>query len=682
MAPFSRSIPLGGASKIAVLGNNRSCHYARHWLGLLGCAPKSSPCADGIVIVDGEAGPQDPFPDGVSVVRLWDFQVGFAGNGHLASAVSGAAAVIGYPGQPGVSLPADMPEKWCAAYGVILALAELWQRSLGVRQTATEYDVSSADVLRAFSLQNSGDAAERARTWRRNGRVCVEHGGIFPMGFFACQDGYVALLGRSRRDWRHIRKAIGDPDWTQEPAFEDPFAIAKDSAEADRLLEETLRQFGRDELLQRGLAEGAVIAPVYSAAEAAARDIFRDRFFVDSEPSMPFTIDTLGASDTAATPDRVFDAEDGPLAGLRCLELCWVWSGPMVCQILADLGAEVIKVETPKRFDLYRTRGLETQRGLMDERTRIESSIYFHSLNRNKVGLSLDLKQEEGLSIAKSLIGDSDLVIENFTVGTMERLGLSRDVLSEANSRIVQLSMSGPGRGSAVEELRSYGLVLSALGGAEILIEEEGQFLGSPTFSLSDPNAAVFGAMAAIAGALSARENGRGMAIDLSQIEAAATLVTAPVPPSSTRDAMVETADGAIVATSVPNDSPAEALDFAGMTREQLVRNCEIVGGQTAVFRELDQSEDATEFADCFAWLPSHHSYTGDEMLVAAPWRESGARADVRKPAPLLGEGDRYVLGDLLSFSEAEIVRLTESGIVGVPDLAQPAPPKRKKANA
>ena len=144
---------------------------------------------------------------------------------------------------------------------------------------------------------------------------------------------------------------------------------------------------------------------------------------------------------------------------------------------------------------------------------------------------------------------------------------------------------------------------------------------------------------------------------------------------------MVETADGAIVATSVPNDSPAEALDFAEMTRDQLVRNCEIVGGQTAVFRELDQSEDATEFADCSAWLPSHHSYTGDEMLVAAPWRESGARAAVRKPAPLLGEGDRYVLGDLLSFSEAEIVRLTESGIVGVPDLAQPAPPKRKKAN-
>ena len=75
--------------------------------------------------MDGEAGSRASYPRGVSVIRLWDFQVGFAGNGVLASAISGAAAAIGYPGRPGVPLPADMPEKWCAAYGVIIALAEL-----------------------------------------------------------------------------------------------------------------------------------------------------------------------------------------------------------------------------------------------------------------------------------------------------------------------------------------------------------------------------------------------------------------------------------------------------------------------------------------------------------------------------------------------------------------------------
>ena len=81
----------------------------------------------------------------------------------------------------------------------------------------------------------------------------------------------------------------------------------------------------------------------------------------------------------------------------------------------------------------------------MDERTRIESSIYFHSLNRNKVGLALDLKQAQGVAIMKRLASTSELLIENFTVGTMERLGLGAEALAEANPALVQFSMSGPG---------------------------------------------------------------------------------------------------------------------------------------------------------------------------------------------------------------------------------------------
>ena len=366
-------------------------------------------------------------------------------------------------------LPVDMPEKWCGAYGVILALAELWRRRNGQLTARPRYDVSAADILRAFCLQNAGDHDETVRRWRRNGRFCVEHGGIFPMGFFACRDGHVAILGRSRRDWRNIRAAIGDPDWAKADAFENPFAIAQESAAADTLLEASLAAFTRDELLQRGLASGAVIAPVYSQAEALERGVFRDDFVTDDGPAMPFLVDHAGASIRAgreSEPPPVA-AIDAPLAGMRCIELCWVWSGPMVGQILADLGAEVIKVEAPERFDLYRTRGLETKRGKMDERTRIESSIYFHSLNRNKVGLALDLKQAQGVAIMKRLASTSELLIENFTVGTMDRLGLGAEALAEANPALVQFSMSGPGRGSAVQDLRSYGLVLSALAGAE-----------------------------------------------------------------------------------------------------------------------------------------------------------------------------------------------------------------------
>lgn len=96
--------------------------------------------------------------------------------------------------------------------------------------------------------------------------------------------------------------------------------------------------------------------------------------------------------------------------------------------------------------------------------------------------------------------------------------------MAAANPSLIQLSMSGPGRGSSVEQLRSYGLVLSALAGAETHIMSKGEFVGSPTFSISDPNAATFAVLATLAAALKARETGAGLAVDLSQIEAAATL--------------------------------------------------------------------------------------------------------------------------------------------------------------
>ena len=198
--------------------------------------------------------------------------------------------------------------------------------------------------------------------------------------------------------------------------------------------------------------------------------------------------------------------------------------------------------------------------------------------------------------MVKDLIRESDVLLENFTVGTMERIGLGPEVLAAANPAITHLAMSGPGRGSSVEALRSYGLVLSALAGAEATITEDGRFMGSPTFSLSDPNAAIFGAIAGLASALAARETGAGGSLDLSQIEAAATLAgAAPRGP--------ETA---------PSGAPV---------------------------RDLWDTDAAPEFADCSGWVAADHPVSGETRLVAAPWRVDGARPPVRLPAPRLGDG-------------------------------------------
>ena len=544
-------------------GAGRAGRYADIWLAMVGARTE-------------HGGP---------VIGLHDFQVGIEGTGADASMVAGAASAIGYPEGPGIPLPADMPEKWCGLFGAILALAEAWGGGDGRQR---RYDVSAADIIRAFSLQNCIHPDERRRLWKRNGRICVEHGGIFPMGFFPCADGHVALLGRSRRDWRQIAEAVGSPAWAGEPGFADPFALALDSAEADRLLTATLRNRSRGELMANGVAEGAVVAPVFDYAEALSHGIFRTGF---EHPAMPFLVEGTGHGRPPSRSGRSGSA--GPLEGLTVIELCWVWSGPMVGQILADLGAEVVKIEVPHRFDLYRTRGKEHLRGKMEETVRLESSLYFHSLNRNKTGMAIDLKTPPGHARMLDLVSDADLLIENFTVGTMDRLELGREVLAAANPSLVALSMSGPGRGSAVERLRSYGLVLSALSGAESLIRDgNGEFLGSPTFSISDPNAASFGALAALS-ALVARDNDNvGRAVDLSQIEAAATLAATP--------------------TVGPERDPAA----------QLV--------------ELADTDTSPVFADCPGWIDGEHPVTGAERLVAAPWRVDGVRPPFRKSAPML----------------------------------------------
>ena len=324
----------------------------------------------------------------------------------------------------------------------------------------------------------------------------------------------------------------------------------------------------------------------------------------------------------------------------------------------------MIKLESPRRFDLYRTRGLEALRGRMDERTRIESSLYFHSLNRNKLGLALDLKQARGVEVLTALAARSDLLVENFTIGTMDRLGLGEEALWAANPRLCQLSMSGPGKGSAVEALRAYGLVLSALAGAETAIRDGDEFMGSPTFSLSDPNAAAFATVAALAGVLAARETGRGRAIDLSQIEAAAALAGSPSRSEGRGSIMVRADDGRDIALDLPREAEWRDLDGRPAARIEAVARAR--HGASAEVLALEATDTAPVFADCAGWIASSHPYTGKEMLVAAPWRTGGRRAGLRKTAPILGERDDYVLRRILAFDDDECRQLSADGVVGL----------------
>lgn len=155
-----------------------------------------------------------------------------------------------------------------------------------------------------------------------------------------------------------------------------------------------------------------------------------------------------------------------PLAGLRVLDLSRVLAGPMCAMALADLGADVVKVEHPERGDDTRDWGV---------RIGARNTSYFNSANRNKRSIALDLQDEAGLAVARRLAAQADVVIENFKPGGADRLGLGYAELSASNPRLVYCSISGYSRATAEAQRPGYDLVVQGEAGIMAMNGEEGQ---------------------------------------------------------------------------------------------------------------------------------------------------------------------------------------------------------------
>ena len=288
-------------ARFAIVGANRSVLHAANWLIKAGAAvsgaqstkaaakAEQTPLA---VLVAGDAVDLN-LADAIDmpVIVLWDFEVGHPGVGAFASAVSGVSSVIGaHDGAPGI-LPAHVPEQWTGIFGANLALGLILRRSDPTAERPARIDVSAADVLRSFAEQNSGNHAGVPYGWRRNGLTAVEHGGVFPQGFFRCQDGHIAVQARSRQDWAAILNALGNPRWSQEKDMQNPFRLSEDDSRILPLFQAELDKRSMHELLDAAIATGAPMAPVLTPSEAATWDVFRPGF-ADPEGrlNLPFIV--------------------------------------------------------------------------------------------------------------------------------------------------------------------------------------------------------------------------------------------------------------------------------------------------------------------------------------------------------------------------------------------------------
>ncbi|MBU6423362.1 MAG: CoA transferase, partial [Chloroflexi bacterium] len=212
---------------------------------------------------------------------------------------------------------------------------------------------------------------------------------------------------------------------------------------------------------------------------------------------------------------RPAGAEGGyALEGIRVLELANFMAGPFCGMLLADLGADVIKVENPKGGDFTRSSG-PFDRGV---------SAGFLAVNRNKRSIALDLKAARGRDIFLDLVRTSDVVVENLRPGTLDDLGIGYSVLSEVNEGIVLYSASGFGLTGPYRHRAALDLVLQGMSGLMSITGEEGRPPVKVGVPISDLSAAMFGAYAILAALRVRDRDGKGQHIDVSLLESAMAL--------------------------------------------------------------------------------------------------------------------------------------------------------------
>ncbi|WP_437880029.1 CaiB/BaiF CoA transferase family protein [Pseudomonas sp. LRF_L74] len=405
----------------------------------------------------------------------------------------------------------------------------------------------------------------------------------------------------------------------------------------------------------------------------------------------------------------------GALSHLRVLDLSRVLAGPWCAQNLADLGAEVIKVERPQVGDDTRHWGPPYLRDAEGRDTR--EAAYFLAANRNKQSLTLDFTQAEGQRLVRELAAKSDILIENFKVGGLAAYGLDYASLKAINPRLIYCSITGFGQDGPYARRAGYDFMIQGLGGLMSLTgqpdDAEGAGPVKVGVALTDILTGLYATVAVLAALAHRDKTGEGQHIDMALLDVqvaclanqAMNYLTTGVPPKRLGNAhpnivpyqAFPTADGDLILT-VGNDSqfrkfcevaghPEWAVDprFAS-NAQRVAHRAELIPliRQATVFRStadwVGQLEVAgvpcgpvNDLAQVFAdpqviarglRLDLPHPLAGSTPSVASPLRLSASPVEYRQAPPLLGEHSERVLREVLGLSEEAIAGLRGAGVV------------------
>ncbi len=390
------------------------------------------------------------------------------------------------------------------------------------------------------------------------------------------------------------------------------------------------------------------------------------------------------------------------LEGIKVLDLTRVLAGPYATMIMADMGADVIKIEAPKVGDDSRQFGpyIENQ------------SAYFMSLNRNKRSITLNLKKQRSKELFLEMVKKADVVVENYRPGTMEKLGLGYEELKKVNPKIIYAASSGFGHSGPYSKRPAYDAVVQAMGG---IMSITGQTGGQPTRvgpSIGDITAGLFTAIGVLAALNYRNDTGVGQKVDVAMLDCqvailenaiARYIVTGEAPkPAGNRHSSItpfepfDTNDGEIM-IAAGNDVLFEKFcDVLG--RKEWVQDPRFMSNPLRtkyveelipLINEITRRKSTKEWQALLdeAGVPNgpintidkvledpqvmarnmvvevEHPVAGALKMAGVPIKMSETQGNIRKPAPLLGEHTEEILKDLLELTEEEIEALKQEDI-------------------
>ncbi|HEY2107439.1 MAG TPA: CoA transferase, partial [Candidatus Binataceae bacterium] len=547
--------------------------------------------------------------------------------------------------------------------------------------------------------------------------------------------------------WRRFVEFMGNPQWARNAAYNDGIGRFHHGEVIKAEVAQWTAQWKVEDLC-RGLQELPVpiervntVAEVYADPHLHARRAFVSIPLGEERdiqiPGPPFRLKATAPANRAAprlgehnaavfktpgaaarrgdcarpAPSSAPNSENGPLAGVRVLDFSWVWAGPYGALQLAHLGADVIRVESSHRPCMYRN-----TLPMADDIRDLNRAGGFNQWNQGKRSIALDLAKPQAVEITRQLVRHCDVVVENFAAGSIARMGLGYETLTEFRPDLVMLSMSGYGQSGPYSTHLSFGALIEAVSGFTLVNGYPGMRTRSSGMAYPDPTSGMFGALAAVAALIHRARTGEGQHIDLAMLESVLSImpeslleyaVNGRLPqPIGNRDRWMaphncykargnehmwvsiavgreqewralcgaigqpDLADDPRFKTAAMRKQNEDALDriieawTAPRDRWEITEILQAAG--VAAFPSLgarDLVEDPHMKARGYqVQLP--HPVVGARIHAGIAWKMSETRCRVRKAAPVLGADTDSILNELLGYSVDEIENLRQDEVL------------------